>query len=153
MCLHSPNSIQLLRPRKERTKHLQVLQWCENVLSFIKRSILYEIVAQISWDIFCTSLSEEYSRASDEPKKYGEGSQVLKTCKPPSLVEYENARKGGDAKVSLAFGRMFKYGNCCEWSSCWHHCSKVKEAIKRVEKEGLQTDVKKENKRCLLIFL
>ena len=40
-----------------------------------------------------------------------------------------------------------------QYMSCWHHCSKVKEAIKRVEKEGLQTDVKKENKRCLLIFL
>ena len=100
----------------QEKKEQGVFRCCsdENVLSFIKRSILYEIVAQISGDIFCTSLSEEYSRASDEPKKYGEGSKVMKTCKPPSLVEYEYARKGGDAKVSLAFGRMFKYGNCCE---------------------------------------
>merc|ERR1711974_209935 len=61
-------------------------------------------------------------RSSDEPKKYGEGSQVLKACKPASLVEYQLARKGGNAEV--------------------------KEAIKRVQKEGLHTDVKKEKIGC-----
>ena len=76
---------------------------------------IYEIVAQISRGIFCTSLSEQqYARSSGEPKEFGEGSHVMKVCKPPSLLEYESARKGGDAKVSLACDRMFKYGNCCE---------------------------------------
>ena len=51
------------------------------------------------------SLSK-HSRSNDEPKKYGEGSHVLKACKPPSLVEYEQARKGGNAKVSFVGDRM-----------------------------------------------
>ena len=39
--------------------------------------------------------------------------------------------------------------------SCWHHWSKVKEAIKRVEEEGLHhtNNVKEETERCLRIFL
>ena len=41
------------------------------------------------------------NRRSNEPEKYGEGSQVLKACKPPSLVEYQYARKGGDIQVGL----------------------------------------------------
>ena len=40
------------------------------------------------------------SYKSEKGKKVGNPSKKL--------------RKGGDAKVSLAFGRMFKYGNCCE---------------------------------------
>ena len=74
---------------------------------------MIENVAQIS-AFWLVSLSEQYSRSSGGPKKYGEGSQVLKACKPPSLVEYEYARKGGDAKVSLVGDRTFKYCNYCE---------------------------------------
>ena len=46
-------------------------------------------------------LHENNRRSGDEPEKYGEGSQVLKACKPPSLVEYQYARKGGDIQVGL----------------------------------------------------
>ena len=41
------------------------------------------------------------NRRSNEPEKYGEGSQVLKACKPPSLVEYQYAIKGGHIQVKL----------------------------------------------------
>ena len=40
-----------------------------------------------------------------------------------------------------------------QYLCCCHLSSKVKEAIKRVEKEGLHPNVKKENERCLLTFL
>ena len=62
--------------------------------------------------------SIENSRSSDEPKKYGEGSQVLKACKPASLVEYQLARKGGNAEASVAGDRMIeqeKIFKCCNY--------------------------------------
>ena len=40
-------------------------------------------------------------RSTEIPEEYGEGSKVLKACKPPSLVEYEQAKEGGDSKVAF----------------------------------------------------
>ena len=40
-------------------------------------------------------------RSTEIPEEYGEGSKVLKACRPPSLVEYEQAKEGGDSKVAF----------------------------------------------------
>ena len=88
-------------------------------------------------------MHENNRRAGDEPEKYGEGSQVLKACKPPSLVEYQYAIKGGHIQVKLLENKNKKHtiGLC--------FCSKVKETIKRVKKEGLKKERNevKESKR------
>ena len=82
------------------------------------------------------------NRRSNEPEKYGEGSQVLKACKPPSLVEYQYAMKGGHIQVKLLEKNKKRSIGLC-------FCSKVKETIKRVKKEGLKKERNevKESKR------
>ena len=67
----------------------------------------------------------------------------MKACKPPSLVEYQYAIKGGHIQVKLLENKNKKHtiGLC--------FCSKVKETIKRVKKEGLKKERNevKESKR------
>ena len=46
-------------------------------------------------------LMSKNCRSTEIPEEYGEGSKVLKACKPPSLVEYEQAKEGGDSKVAF----------------------------------------------------
>ena len=48
-------------------------------------------------------------RSTEIPEEYGEGSKVLKACKPPSLVEYEQAKEGGDSKVAFLDNLEFQF--------------------------------------------
>ena len=54
-------------------------------------------------------LMSKNCRSTEIPEEYGEGSKVLKACKPPSLVEYEQAKEGGDSKVAFLDNLEFQY--------------------------------------------
>ena len=101
-------------------------------------------------------LMSKNCRSTDIPEEYGEGSKVLKACKPPSLVEYEQAKEGGDSKVGFLDNLEFQCVSQNRWQDHLYLSSKVKEAIKRVKKEGLKASasiVKKEKMRYCLVLI